>query len=502
MYRAVGLILCLACAASVVSAANAADEKPVWLAVGRPGLVEGLGPLAQKRRGEGMETVVSTAAVGEAIAGLKRRPSYVLLVGDDEAGQEGRSWYLGAKREKLYRWREVQPEEYTSDAAWGDLDGDGTPEVPVGRIPARTREEVDLVVGKILAYEGAEPTEDDLRLPTWGGSPEYGATVDNLAANMLVSAISYNSPKWATPWVIFGNAGHALCGWGPDQPRLFTEEMKRGGAMVVLMGHASAERFHSMDGVDYGAAETGGMLNEGKPTGPMVVFSCESGDFARAGRSMTEAFLLMRGGPVAAIGATTESHPLTNYYSGISLLKEMGGKHRRLGDLWLATQRAAARSRNVLMDKLLSDVEGKLEGEINIAALKRDQLLMYALMGDPATRLRFPETLEVTVERKGKGWVWKATKPKGARQLHVGVRPVRLTLPKGAQGRDEAEARRVLAEANAVFEYSEAGTFGARGRWTGKVEKEGWVRFVATGGGKIYVATVKLERPVEGEKAK
>ena len=54
---------------------------------------------------------------------------------------------------------------------------------------------------------------------------------------------------------------------------------------------------------------------------------------------MTKSFVMSPGGPVAAIGATTESHPLTNYYSGVELLKRLSGKYRRLGDLWLEIPR-------------------------------------------------------------------------------------------------------------------------------------------------------------------
>jgi hypothetical protein len=39
------------------------------------------------------------------------------------------------------------------DTAYGDCDGDGLPEVAVGRLPARTNAELDAMVDKILAYD-------------------------------------------------------------------------------------------------------------------------------------------------------------------------------------------------------------------------------------------------------------------------------------------------------------------------------------------------------------
>ena len=57
------------------------------------------------------------------------------------------------------------------------------------------------------------------------------------------------------------------------------------------------------------------------------------------------------------------------------------------------------KARDFMMEHLLKDAEGKLEDEISVGKLKRDQILMYALLGDPATHLRIPDLLEATVKR-------------------------------------------------------------------------------------------------------
>ena len=66
----------------------------------RPALAEPLKPLAEKRRGEGYEVIVSTKTVAEGLAQAGSRPDFLLLVGDDEPGQETAPWYLPAKRMK------------------------------------------------------------------------------------------------------------------------------------------------------------------------------------------------------------------------------------------------------------------------------------------------------------------------------------------------------------------------------------------------------------------
>ena len=476
---------------------RAEEEKPIWLAVARPGLAGPLDLLAQERRNEGMEVVVSTAAVEKAVAALPRRPAFLLLVGDDEPGKEAEPWYLAAKRKPLYRWRRAQPRQFASDAAWGDLDADGLPDVPVGRIPARTPAQVELAVKKILAFQRKKPTAADLQLAVWAGSPQYGAAIDTVASEMLLVMLKTTAPRWAAPWVISGNRQHPLCGWPPDQPALFTRRMREGSVLNVLMGHASAERFFSMSDGDrpiwYTAEDAAGPLEKGPPAAPMVLFSCTSGDFTRPAPCMAESFLMLPGGPMATIAATTESHPLTNYFSSVCLLKELGSGEDRLGLVWLAGQQKARKARSFLVERVLRDVEGKLEDEIDVEKLRRDQLLMYALLGDPATRLRLPKPLVASAQRTAEGWRWKAQRPVGATRLEVGHRAAvapRDALKQRPAGREEA--RKAFEEANAALAFAPLPSPPDAGPWEGTVERPGWLRLVATGGGEIHVAVLKL----------
>jgi len=472
--------------------------KPLWLVVGREELLKPIGPLAEKRRAEGFEAVVSTEGVEKALAAAPRRPEFLLLVGDDEPGHAAATWYLPAKRMKLYRWRQSQREEFASDAAWGDLDGDLVPEVAVGRIPARTAAEVELAVGKILAFERRPPSPADLGLAVWAGSPQYGPLIDATATELLLAMVRLSGPSWVSPWVVAGNSNHPLCGWPPEQPELFTRQITQGGLCIALMGHANAESFFSMmyrgRPVDYRAADAQAALAKGPPAPPMIFFSCESGDFCRPGRCLAESFFFFPGGPVATAAATTQSHPLTNYFSGTCLLGEVGNKQERIGSLWLAAQRRAMNQRNFLVERVLRDVEGKLEAEINVAKLRRDQVLMYVLLGDPATRLRMPRPLEASLERTEQGWRWKAKRPAGATSLAVGHRPSRPPVAEWTGGPTERErARATFEAANAALGFTPLPSPPDDGPWEGTVDRPGWLRLVAVAEGRLHVAVLRID---------
>lgn len=476
---------------------DAAQRRPLWLAVVRPELAEPLKALAEMRRSDGLEVLVSTKSVNEALKSAPQKPEFLLLVGDDEAGKENAPWYLPAKRLKLYRWRSVQQQEYASDAAWGDLDGHGVPSIPVGRIPARSRAQVEQVVRKILAYESQPPTIADLHLTVWLGSPEYNAAINAMASGLGVNLIQTKGPQWLHPWLVSGNPNDPFCGWPPNQSPRFTKQMKQGGILSVLMGHANADAFYSMRFADkpifYTADDAARELGNGHPVPPMVFFSCESGNFT-TNPCQAKSLLFLAGGPVATIGATTESHPLTNYFSGACLLTALGGQEKRLGTIWLNAQKKASQTRDFLMEMMLRDVEGSLEKEINVEKLRRDQVLMYALLGDPATRLRLPERLDASVERAETGWRWRVKRPPGATHLEVGFRkPQVLPVSPAKRPTSAAEADKTSETANACFAFAAQPSPPNDGPWEGICDHPGWLRLVAIGPTTLHVAVLKLK---------
>jgi len=487
----------LAAVLSLAAPAPAA-EKPLWLLVTRPSLAEAVKPLADHRAKEGFATVVSTAPVAKALRTAKRPPAFLLLVGDDQPGQENQPWHLPAKRRNLYRWRAEQTRQFASDALWGDLDGDLIPDFPVGRLPARTAQQARQMAEKIIAYERRAARLEDLHLPVWAGSPCFGEAFDRIATGMMVANVRQLAPAWGRLWFMTADPRHPLCGWPTEQPAVFTRRLQAGGLMAVFMCHADAEKAFALrfDGrnvvYDIDGARA---MAKGDPAPPLLFLSCYSGNFTRRRPCLAESLLMLPAGPVATLGATAESHPLTNFFSGICLLKALRANHRRVGTLWHAAQAAALRERHFLAERLLRNVEGKLEDQINVGKLRRDQILMYALLGDPATRLRMPRRLDVKVAPTAAGWAWRAVKPKQAKQLHVGLRAVGPALAPVAGARTPAEARERFVKANAAFAFSPVATLKADAPWRGVIAKPGRVRFVASGADGLYVAAATLKPP-------
>jgi hypothetical protein len=483
--------------ALVLLAAATSAEEPLWVAVGPPQLLEPLAPLAEARRKQGFQVALVQGQDEGAKARFPGPPRYLLLVGDDERGTADAPWRVAAQRLPLYRWRAVQRETFASDAPWADRDGDGAADCPIGRIPARTPEEVKAAVAKILAYERRAPSQDDLRILSWGGSPGYGGAIDTMATGLMVTTIRKHAPPWAVSWIISADPAQAYCGWPPEQPALFAAEMRKGALFGAGLAHGNADGFFSMrhgrEAVWFGPKELARGFEGEEPAPPLLLISCECGEFDREDPCIAERALFSPGGPVAVVGATTESHPLTNYFTGVALLKSVAaGATESLGDLWLDAQRRGLLERDFLVEQMLKDAEGKLEESIDVKKLRRDQPLLYCLFGDPALRLPLPRALEATAERREGTWRWKAIRPKGATRLVVGWKPLQRAAAAAPAGDEAAVARARFLAANAAEEFDLLEERMGEGAWEGEADRAGLLRLVAVGPDGVSTKVLEL----------
>ena len=471
----------------------------LWLVVTRKMFLDDLKPLIEHRRGEGFDVAVSTLAPAKAIAAQKKRPAFILLVGDDQPGKQAENWYLPSPRRDLYRWRRDQEKQFAADMLLGDFDSDLIPDAPVGRLAVRTAEQLKTQVAQIIAHESREPSLDDLRLPVWGGAPGYNAFVDSMSTSIALTAVTTNSPRWIRTWMILADPKHPLCGTPTKQAAMFTGQLSRGGAMGVLIGHGSRTSFFSMKsgrgGIWFTAREARKGLSKAAPAPPMTILSCYTGSFTDQRESLAESLLTIPGGPVAVIAATTQSHPLTNFYSGKCLLQSFGRGHNRLGDLWLDTQKRAKDARSPMVEKILLDIEGKLEDQMNATKLRRDQMLMYAILGDPATRLHLPQRLRGKIKFVDGKWNWQVTKPEGTTVLHVAFRASGQRFPQLNTDDKNVDLDKLFAQADETFAFKPLKKLGDNDKWAGAMSGEGTLRLVAIGPGKIYAAGINLVTP-------
>lgn len=477
---------------------TASSPAKTWLAVSPDHrLTESLSALIDHRRGQGLDVVVANSSVAEAVSALGAPPDYLLILGDDQL--------VPAMRGQQYRWLSTQSESFAADPLFSDLDHDGVPEFPVGRIPTNSPAQLRDVVSKIIAYEGRQLGARDLNLPIWSGTPAYGKLLDETADWLLMSTIDKHLPDWVQPWIMTANPSNTLNAWPEEQFKLFNNQIQKGAAFTAMMGHGNTDLFLSMIGrmtpsgrhnIVYNNAHAGSLDSPEKLSPPLVIFACDCGNFADSERpSLAATLMLGRGGPVATIAATTESHPLTNFYSSIALMQSFHDPGiDRVGDLWFNAQQKALTMRKPLIERMLKNVEGTLEVEIDIPKLKRDQLQMYAYLGDPALKIALPQQLAATVKQDpgGRTWSWSAEKLPAPAQLIIQHRPISNPLRIKPPDTGREQALELFAERNGQFAYKTLAHLGGAEPWSGQISSPGDLRIIAISGAEIRVATERL----------
>lgn len=289
--------------------------------------------------------------------------------------------------------------EIASDTPYADTDGDGIPDLAVGRIPAHSADELAAVMRKVLRYEQQSdhgPWEKCLNIVS--GSGGFGAVTDavveaagrqviqqtvpaNYEIRHIVAAASADGP----PQADFGSRAR--------------RQLNDGGLAWIYLGHGLPTE---LDGV---------LTATGKqpilsvrdvphlhctPHNPLaVLIACYTGAMDAPQGCLAEDLLLAEEGPVAVIAATRVTMPYGNTVMGCELLRAcFQDQPAALGDIVrLAQQRVLAPDANDQLRASLDAIAAGLSpAPIDLANERREHVLMYHLIGDPLLRLHLPAT--------------------------------------------------------------------------------------------------------------
>ncbi|MEM6793675.1 MAG: C25 family cysteine peptidase [Acidobacteriota bacterium] len=255
---------------------------------------------------------------------------------------------------------------FASDQPLADLDGDGAPDLALGRIPASSAAELEAYVAKLEAYEESSPVDWQnrwLRIadrPSGGG--DFAADSADLAGALPagIETIEIAMGSQALPDV----QGELLDAW------------RRGAGVVHYFGHGGLDRL-SGEGL-LTTAEAAGL--DQAPRLPVVfALTCAVNRFALPGfRSLGETLVLDADGGAAAVFSATglSEHPEARVLSRF-LERSLSGDRASPLDPAVATGDPAGR---VLGDEIVRALGRYLE-----SGGRRELLRVYSLLGDPLT---------------------------------------------------------------------------------------------------------------------
>jgi hypothetical protein len=277
-------------------------------------------------------------------------PRYVLLVGDatfDPRNHMGK----GAVDYVPARMVDTGLMETVSDEWYVDFESNGKSQMAIGRLPARTREEVDRMVARIITYEAMESKGGALLISDLSDTYDFKGANDRLAGlakdAMAVDQIDRGSGETA---VLRSS---------------MLEAMNQGRKIVNYLGHGSVDMWR---GNFFTSADARALTNAANP----MVFignTCLNGYFVNPDQeSIGEALLRAeKGGAAAAWVSTAATDPGAQAEVNARLF-DLLLKAKKADGTALTLGEAAAVAKSWISDK---DVKSS-----------------YILFGDPAMRLK------------------------------------------------------------------------------------------------------------------
>jgi uncharacterized repeat protein (TIGR01451 family) len=298
----------VACAqtANLSRAANAAD----YIIIAPDSLTAPAGQLAAYRQRKGLRPVVvsldqvydefsSGIITPEAIRQFLRtaltnwvvKPRYVVLIGN------GTYDY----RDLLQQHDNLMPPLlvntsyglFCSDSAYGDLNGDGQPEIAVGRLPVKTAQQLLALIGKIQSYEAlpqTAPAQALLVADAPDSAGDFTAAIQQVSTTLVGS---YSN-------TVVQGAGQSNL--GPVRQAI-QSSLNAGVDLVDYIGHGAIDRFGNygyLTSADVAALQNGARL-------PVVVaVTCVAGQYSVPGSDCLAGYLSMQnaGGAIAVVAPT------------------------------------------------------------------------------------------------------------------------------------------------------------------------------------------------------
>lgn len=229
------------------------------------------------------------------------KPHYIVLFGDGQWNFKG---YNTAKYPPspnivppYLAWVDPWQGEVPDDNRYADLDGDGDPELALGRIPVNNLDEANAVVDKLTAYD------ENKRFDYWQRQAVFVADYDPAAGDFAAESdaiIASYLPDDLIVQRIYRNITHDSA----DAVRqAIADAINRGAWMLQYAGHGSPTTW--MKGLGWTLDDIDSLHNAGKY--PFIsTYNCLDGYFAYPGTPSIAETMLRKAdaGSIAAISPT------------------------------------------------------------------------------------------------------------------------------------------------------------------------------------------------------
>lgn len=365
-----------------------------------------------------LDSSQDSAAIRQAIIAIAAAqatpPRFVMLAGDVTAN--GQTTVPTFYHDSTAMRQFGGDPQIASDNSFGDLDGDGFPELAIGRIPADSPDQLKQTLARVIAFE----SQPDFSL--WrrdvhvvAGVGGFGPVADSVIEMTTRRFLTDRIPGWSEISMTQANISSHYC---PDPWRFSEaciERMNQGGMFWVYIGHGHVK---TLDYVRAGEEWLPILTHEHVPAvqagqrPPIAVFlACYTGAFDAVEDSLAEQLVLSRNGPIAALAASRVSGPY-----GLAMLSDglLAGCFDQqiptLGEvvlrakqrLLITTQNDAPAARQAQLQLISAIAAAMSPNGYDLAAERREHVWEMNLLGDPLLHIAHPGDLTMRVAEQAR----------------------------------------------------------------------------------------------------
>jgi hypothetical protein len=328
-----------------------------YLVITNPDFAAGVEPLVDHREAQGLTTqvvdvdqiyenlsngMVDPQAIRQYVAYAAREKGtrYVLLVGGDTYDYKN---YLGVGSLSFIPSLYVPAGGLSyvpADPLFGDVDGDFVPDLPVGRLPVRTNQELAAVVAKTLAYEAKSYPRTFLAASDLTDSVER-ISFSQISHQMLQGLGS----NWSVEQVDMDALGV------PVARAKVLDALNRGVAFTQYFGHSSYNVWSFS--ILFASPHAVQLQNAGRPS-VVAQWGCWNTYYVHPTINTLGHALMLSGeqGAAAVLGATALTNSQSDIELGQRYLPRVVQPGTTLGDALVAAKRDLARQHPEMRDVL------------------------------------------------------------------------------------------------------------------------------------------------------
>ncbi len=368
------------------------DESGQYIVVTRSVFKTALEPWKNQKEKEGYSVIIhawekspSATEVKKQLEVLTKDTACIMVVGDSLNKPDFNcAWNMPS----IMLPSELTKEKYAADSLYGDLDNDGLPEVPVGRLPVRTPEDLKIQIYKIKKYSKQAKSNRYKGVVIWPLDNKNISFIKNITDQK-------NTQRMPDIEILNSREEKYRTFYNGNLKDIFLKRLETMPGITTIIGHGSfrsigpennKENFLCVDDLS--------QIKTKIPSGLMVLLSCDSGKFNTGennGVSLAEAFLGKPGGPACVIASTGTTTPVVSYIIGRLMLDKSKNMPKTTGELMITIQQKLIEFKEKPDPKIIETVrrftDNNQENPDKAAGIVGVETMMYNLLGDPSCRV-------------------------------------------------------------------------------------------------------------------